>query len=151
VTTVDISLKLTRENRLIALNADHLKQGFTIRGVNMSEKKRTRDFAEFVTDLRGGICHQEVSEAIQEVTAACRETGKVGSVTLTIKIKPQGDRQVEILDQIKKVVPEHAKMPTFAFIDDHDNLTRSDPRQASLDDVRVVDKETGELKVVGGV
>lgn len=118
-----------------------------------------RDFAEFVTDLRGGNTHHELSVALQEATEAARRTGKTASVQLTIKIKPQGERQVEIVDAIKRVIPEPSRMPTIMFIDQENRLTRYDARQMRLDEVKIVEKkadgpmvvvneETGELKEV---
>ncbi len=107
-----------------------------------------RDFSEFITDVRGGNCHQELSQAINEVTSAAMNTGKVGSVTLTIKIKPQGEGQAAIVDQIKRTIPEPTKPETFCFVDNDGNLTRSDPRQAKIDDLKIVDMNTGEIKQV---
>lgn len=119
-----------------------------------------RDFAEVITDLRGGNTHHELSVAVKEATEAARRTGKMATVQLTIKIKPQGDRQVEVIDAIKRTIPEPNRSPTIMFIDDDNRLTRSDVRQMRLDELKVpdkkpekpelvlMDKETGELKEV---
>ena len=44
-------------------------------------------------ELRGGKCEKELTEKLNEVTRACIETGKGGSVTLSIKVVPQGSNQ----------------------------------------------------------
>jgi len=119
-----------------------------------------RDFVDVVTDLRGGNTHQELSHALQEATEAARRTGKMATVQLTIKIKPQGDRQVEVVDAIKRTIPEPNRVPTIMFIDEQNCLTRCDIRQMRLDELVivppvaakeelvVVDKQTGEIKEV---
>jgi len=110
-----------------------------------------KDFTDVLTDLRGGTAHHELSKAIRTVTEAVQKTGKVGSLTMSIKIKPQGEGQVEIIDEIKIKAPEPAKPSTFMFVDDQNNLTRDNPRQASVFDLKVVDKKTGEIKEVANV
>ncbi len=110
--------------------------------------KEARDFAEFITDLRGGMFHQELSSAMIEITEAAMKTGKVGSLQITIKVKPQGEGQAEVIDAIKKTIPEPAKPATFCFVDHNSNLVRTDPRQTRLEDLRVIDVNTGELKEI---
>lgn len=120
------------------------------------ETQETRDFAEFITDLRGGGCHYDLSKALQAAADAAMKTGKIATVSLTVKIKPQGERQVEIIDQIKKTIPEPTQPTTIMFVDDERNLTRDDRRQMELKDVEpkkaeLVDikKPEKELKEVG--
>lgn len=97
-----------------------------------------RDFSELVTDLRHGNCHQELSMAYQEATEAAKRTGKSASITFTVKIKPCGDRQCEVTDDIKTKIPKPTKQPTIMFVDDHNNLTRTDRKQMKITDVREV-------------
>lgn len=106
-----------------------------------------RDFAEIITDLRGGVTHQELSVALMEATAAAKRTGKMATVQLTIKIKPQGDRQVEVVDAIKRTIPEPNRSPTIMFVDDH-GLSRYDARQMRLDEVKIVEKKEESPMVV---
>jgi len=121
---------------------------------------KPRDFTEVLTDLRNGRTHHDLSLAMHEATEAAMRTGKMATVQLTIKIKPQGDRQVEVLDAIKRTIPEPNRHPTIMFIDDDNRLTRSDVRQMHIDDLKVVEEaqpkgdlvllnsKTGELKEV---
>lgn len=116
----------------------------------MSNNERAydvRDFAELITDLRGGNTHQELSLAYQEATEAAKRTGKVASITFTVKIKPSGDRQCEVVDSITKKIPQPARQPTIMFIDDSNNLTRSDIRQMHLSELQTMPDPTvqGEL------
>lgn len=107
-----------------------------------------RDFAELITDLRGGQVHQELSNAFVEATEAAKRTGKVASVTLQIKIKPAGDRQCEVTDSITKKIPVPTKLPTVMFVDDFNNLTRNDRRQMRIDDVVTIEHKTPETFTV---
>lgn len=107
-----------------------------------------RDFAEIITDLRGGSTHKELSVAMMEAAAAAKRTGKMATVQLTIKIKPQGDRQVEVVDAIKRTIPEPNRAPTIMFIDDKQGMTRYDVRQMRLDEVQTVEKKEESPMVV---
>ena len=116
------------------------------------EKYFARDIFDILDELRAGNCKAELTERLNEVTRACQETGKSGSITLTLKVSPQG-AQFIVADDIKTKVPEHAVQPTIMFADSNANLMRRDPRQMSLDDVVTikdddsiqVDEETGEI------
>lgn len=120
--------------------------------------EETRDFAEIVTDFRGGICHQELSEALQQATDATMRTGKMSTVTLAIKIKMAGERQVEITDEVKTKIPKPTQPTSIMFVDDNRNLNRCDTRQMNLGELATaekpkaelvsIDKKTGELKEV---
>jgi len=121
-------------------------------------KGEVRDFADLVTDLRGGNTHHELSLAYQQATEAAKRTGKTASITFTVKIKPNGDRQCEVTDSITKKIPEPSRGSTIMFVDDDNNLTRS-IRQMNLSDIKTtndnakgelveIDKKTGELRAV---
>lgn len=114
------------------------------------ETQKTRDFAEFITDLRGGICHQEMSVAMQKAADAAMKTGKMATVNLQLKIKPQGERQVTVDDIIKTTLPEPTKPSTVMFVDDDRNLSRSDSRQMELKDIGRPKAELVELNYKTG-
>jgi hypothetical protein len=124
----------------------------------MSGKKEPRDFAELVTDLRNGNTHQELSLAYQQATEAAKRTGKTATITFTVKIKPNGDKQCEVIDSITKKIPEPSRGSTIMFVDENDNLTRT-LRQMNLSDIITtnddakgdlveIDRKTGELRAV---
>jgi len=116
----------------------------------MAKKPLPQDFSEVLTDFRGGTLHHELSIALQRVTEAVQKTGKVGSIALTLKIKPQGEGQVEVLDSIKENIPQPTKPSTFMFVDFETNhLLRDNPRQATISDIKVLNTKTGEVKEVG--
>lgn len=67
---------------------------------NQSERQ-TRPFAAVLEGLRRGRTHRELSEHMQDLTAAVIETQKPGTLTLTIKVVPTKDpRVVEVADKV---------------------------------------------------
>lgn len=106
-----------------------------------------RDFSSVLPELRAGMCEQELTEKLNEVTKACLSTGKAGSVTLTLKIIPQGTGQAIVGDTIKAVVPEFSKQPTIMFIDADSNLVRKNPKQLTFGDIVQVGKGEDAVSV----
>jgi len=119
------------------------------------DKYFARNIFDIIEELRAGTCKEELTEKLNEVTRACVATGKSGSLTLTLKIMPQG-AQFIVADDVKAKVPKHAVQPTIMFVDEEANLMRRDPRQMSLvdaidlavageGDAIKVNSETGEV------
>jgi hypothetical protein len=97
------------------------------------EERQTRPFADVLNGLRRGRTHREMSEHMQDLTAAVIETGKPGTLTLTIKVVPTKDpRVVEVADKVTLKAPEQRAASLFYVTDDH-QLSRTDPEQAELD------------------
>lgn len=91
------------------------------------------DFATFLATVRPRTA-DELGEKLRSVVRAVKDTGKVGSVTLTVQIKPlDGDVSImQVFDQIKVNIPEHDRKGSLAYPDESDNLTRSDPNSLPL-------------------
>lgn len=103
-------------------------------------------FQKTLSDLRGGLVLVELDEKIKELVNACDLTGKGGTLTLQIKLKPRGNTgQMEITDEVKTTLPKFDRGLTMMFSTPEGNLMRDDPRQAKLD-LKVLPKE--ETKVV---
>jgi len=113
-----------------------------------------RDSMEILQELREGVCLLDLSDKLQEATAAAMKTGKKAVVTLKLTITPQGTQAI-VKDDIEAKVPIFPVQPTVMFVDDENNLTRRSPRQMSLSDAAIrvpakeesvrVDPETGEV------
>lgn len=99
-----------------------------------------RPFTQFVQEQRRGALHEELSERLAETVTAVMEHGKVGAVTLTLKIKPAGDGMVQIFDDLKVKAPEGEKPPSIFFVDKRGNVQRQDPRQMEMSLQRVSGK-----------
>lgn len=106
----------------------------------------TRPFADWLREQAAGRTHDELSEALAEVTAAVKDTGKKGSITLTISITPlkNGGGALTVSDAVKKAVPQHDRRTTVFYADNDGNLTRDDPMQPTFEGLRTV-PATGEL------
>lgn len=97
-----------------------------------AEKRDARPFTGFLQEQRRGALHQELSDMLADTVAAVTEHGKVGTVTLTLKIKPAGDQMVQVFDELKCKAPEGEKAPSIFYTDEQGNVSRTDPRQGEL-------------------
>lgn len=98
-----------------------------------------RPFAAVLQELRKGLAHGELSEALAEVVAGVIQHEKDGTLTLQIKVKAQGDGEaVKLIDKITKNVPRPEAKPTVFFADERGNVSRRHPRQQELP-LRAVD------------
>lgn len=122
------------------------------------------DFAVLLSTVRPNTV-REMSDEMRSLVQKIKATGKAGSITLTISIKPM-DGDVSVLsvnDEIRVKAPEHTRKPALAWPDDDGNLSRSDPNTMPLfdEDLRVpaedragtirtfdVDARTGEIKEI---
>jgi hypothetical protein len=118
-------------------------------------EKDVSDFATFLVSTRPKTV-AELSEELNKLVGAVRETGKAGSLTLTITLKPV-DGSTSVLgvhDVIKVRKPEHTRMGSLAYPDSNNRLSRSDPNSMPLfedeSDVRsapeTANPSTGEVK-----
>ncbi|RIY41979.1 hypothetical protein [Neopusillimonas maritima] len=108
----------------------------------------TKSFSDVLQELRYGTLHDELSEKLQEVVNACVETGKVGGLTLSIKLKPGKSGELELIDQIKTQIPELEKGTSIMWATPEGNLQRQDPRQMTIDGLKSIGKEDRPLKTV---
>ncbi len=106
-------------------------------------------FAYIIGQCRSGAMQEELSEHLNACVQSARESGKVATLQLTLKIKPQGHTgQYHIQDAIKSTLPEMDKGVSIFFGTPEGNLQRSDPNQPSLDLQEVPDDRPSEYKSV---
>lgn len=119
------------------------------------DDRQLKPFADWLALQRKGSLANELAEALTTVNRAVVETGKAGSVTLTIKIKAAGDEvSVIVTDEVKSKVPEFDRGQSVFFVDEDGNPHRSQqvldeatvdhPRLTSVGGV-VADAKTGEV------
>jgi hypothetical protein len=93
-----------------------------------------RPFGAFLHELAKGRTHDELSRALRELTTAVKDTGKPGSLTLRIDIKPhKNDAAVTVSDKVTVKIPDFERLDSIFFVDDDANLVRNDPHQQSFD------------------
>lgn len=99
-----------------------------------------RPFALWLEDQRGGELHDELTDALAAVALAVREHGRVGSLSVTVRVAPDGDSAVMVSDVVTMRVPQERgriieqrpPMSGAMFVDRVGNLTRSNPHQPEL-------------------
>ena len=96
-----------------------------------------RDFAAFLVEQSQGRTHAELSEGLRDLVARVIDTGKKGSITLTVAVAPMKDNTgvLVVSDVIKLNLPEHDRSASIFWPDQAGNLVRNDPNQASIFDV----------------
>lgn len=111
--------------------------------INPTLKTKRQAFADFLANS-APFLGEEATEALNDLVHATTETGKAGSLTLTIKMKPIGGKagQMELETDVKAKLPQPTKGKTILFTTVDNNLSRQDPRQQTLDGVRDVNQES---------
>ncbi|WP_159622702.1 hypothetical protein [Ruania rhizosphaerae] len=96
--------------------------------------REPRDFASVLLEQGRGHSHRELSEALHDLVARVKDTGKKGSVTYTLSVEPmKGSTDAVVTsDQIKTKLPEHDRVASIFYIDPTGDLVRNDPNQLSL-------------------
>ena len=109
-------------------------------------------FIKTVSELAYGGAVGEYDAALRDLVAACIETRKGGTFTLTLKVEPDraGGTQVTVSDAFKVSRPEHDRLNTIFYVQRDGSLGRRDPRQPELPMREVaretrIDTETGEV------
>lgn len=118
-----------------------------------SKEPQIRPFGEFLTQQANGRTHAELSESLHELIAAVKETGKGGTITYQVEIKPLSkgdDLTLTVTDKVVIKLPKGERAHSVFFVDDDGNLIRNDPRQATLPLRDVEDRRTRALRDAGG-
>ena len=105
-----------------------------------------RDFAAFLVEQSQGRTHAELSEGLRDLVARVIDTGKKGSITLTVTVAPMKDNTgvLVVSDVIKLSLPEHARAASIFWPDQAGNLVRNDPNQRSIFDVITLHRHDNE-------
>jgi hypothetical protein len=91
------------------------------------------NFNQTLETIYAGGLAAELDEKLTEVVRAAELTGKVGSITVSLKIKAKGNSgQIEITPAVKALVPEHERGNVLMFATPEGNLQLDDPRQQKL-------------------
>jgi hypothetical protein len=95
-------------------------------------ERKITPFVEWLSIHKDGEVDTELTAALREVIEAVQSTGKEGTVTLTLKVKRRGERQVTVLEDVKAKTPVHDRADSIYFVDRVGNLRRDDPGQEVL-------------------
>lgn len=108
------------------------------------EETPVGNFWGWLREHKNGALHSELSEKLAELTVACIEHNKSGTLTLSIKVKSSGDAAtVMITDEVKSNVPTADRGGSIMYVAEDGSVSRQNPRQLSLP-LRVIETDTGE-------
>lgn len=101
-----------------------------------TDEVEPRPFATFLMEQNRGRTHEELSHGLRDLVAKVEDTGKKGSITLTITVEPlKGNEEaLQVSDVIKLNLPEHNRGASIFFRGRDGNLQRDDPNQISIFD-----------------
>lgn len=89
-------------------------------------------FVQLLTKLRQGeLCH-EASDDLEALTKQVQATGKVGTLTIKISVKPTGMGRVTVGDDLTVKMPKAQVPATPLFATESGQLLANDPAQMAL-------------------
>lgn len=96
-----------------------------------------KPFATFLIEHARGRSHDELSHRLRELLEAIENTGKGGSITYKLTVKPEtrAEHAVLVTDEIKTSLPQLDRPASIFFVDNQMRLQRNDPRQLSLENM----------------
>lgn len=111
-----------------------------------------KPFQQQMALMRFGALNEELDSALSDLLAKVNETGRVGEISLTLKFKKNGEKQIEVFDAVKVKMPQAPRESSVLFISgDGQSLQREHPDQRTLTGLKSAD-EVGDprpLKAVG--
>ena len=108
-----------------------------------------RQFTEFLVQHRGGRTHADLTQGMNELLEAVQATGKAGSITLTVKVKPEGGRLIKVSDEVNVKIPKADRDPALFYVTDDNELSRDNPDQPKLPLKMVNDTPSSKAKEIG--
>ena len=104
--------------------------------VNEDIDEGPEPFSRWLFAQREGVTHAELTDGLAALAEAVMETGKSGSLTLTIKVgkaSKNGGHQMLVSDVVTLTAPTAARTESIFFYDsDTGSLPRTHPRQQQL-------------------
>lgn len=99
------------------------------------ESRVVRPFATTLNEVDEGRAHTRVSDQFADLIAAVRETGRPGTLVLTVKVAPvtKGNADAFMVSAAAVVKAPKQDVPASIFFPTRDgNLSRNDARQPQL-------------------
>lgn len=106
-----------------------------------------RPFAAILNDIRAGQVADDAARLMQELVAAVREHGKKGELTLKIAVEVMNEDALSVSGDVTIKAPRATPRAAIFFADANGNLLREHPRQATIPDLRVLDKTTNKKDI----
>lgn len=93
------------------------------------------DFSSFLKQINKGMTEAELSQQLEVITAAVKDTGKAGVVMLKITVTPAGSgevNQVFVDGEVITKTPKKARKQTIFFTTRQNTLVRTNPDQLDM-------------------
>jgi len=112
-----------------------------------------RPFADWLTEQAKGRTHAELGEGLHDLIARVQDTGRKGTITLTVTVEPmKKDASLLVVsDEIKIKLPEYDRPSGVFYADKNGNLTRDNPDQLAFESLREVPPPAGVNTITGEV
>jgi hypothetical protein len=109
-----------------------------------------RSFLATVGDVRKGRLQDELAQKYQQLVQQVKDTGRAGTITLTLKVAPLGKEGTmhTVTDEVKVTMPKTDRQTLFFVTEDGDHQL-NDPSQPERSLRSVPEAERGKLKEVG--
>lgn len=89
-------------------------------------------YSEFLSDHARGQVDGEATAVLVDLISAVTATGKKGTMSVTVEVKPSGTRMVQVKAEVTSKIPQaDAEIGVF-FIDKDGRLQKDDPFQERL-------------------
>ena len=98
----------------------------------MDTQTRPNTFIASITDLNDGAIASDLDRQLREVVMKARETGKSGSITLTLTVEPRGADSVIVVAKTATKMPKIEEPKSIFFVNDDGELVREHPKQSTL-------------------
>jgi hypothetical protein len=89
------------------------------------------DFAEWLQEFGCGATNRKLGQVLRETVAACRETGKKGSITLKISVGA-GSEHAQLAADIKVTRPEPSLPGGSYYVREDGGLVEENPKQTKF-------------------
>lgn len=98
-------------------------------GLDIARAAQVRPFAHVLGEINRGAVADEAAAALAELVAAVRDTGRKGTVKLTITVAPfSGSEEViQVTGTVDLKAPKPHQPASIFYADDTGSLSRNDP------------------------
>lgn len=98
------------------------------------KKPAAQDFLVFLAGVNKGRAVKDLGEQLQTLVEAIQNTGKGGTLTLKIAVKPAGRNgdALIVTDEVVLKAPKLNRPESIFFPDADHNLVRSNPNQPTM-------------------
>lgn len=120
-------------------------------GVQPEDARVIRPFADTLQQIRNGGLADDAARGLHELLDAVEETGKGGSITVTLVIAPlsKGDTKALTVAGVVAVKAPRIEPPKSVLYLHEGNLQRDDPQKQALPGLKRVELEQGPVRKVG--